>query len=95
MRRVLIAYDIPEDRRRSSLAKTLAGYGDRVQYSVFVADLTPVRIARLRRSIAKVIEPDEDSVLICDLGLADGVEQGRFQYIGQQRVITSSGSFVV
>lgn len=31
----LISYDIPDDRRRVRVAKTLKDYGDRVQYSVF------------------------------------------------------------
>lgn len=95
LRRILIAYDVPQDRRRTRLANVLASYGDRVQYSVFVADLTPVRIARLRRAIGKVIEDDQDSVLICDLGPSIGADGSRFQYIGQQRPITNSDSFVV
>lgn len=95
VRRALIAYDIPQDARRTRLAKLLESYGDRVQYSVFVVDAAPVRIARLRRAMEKVIKPAVDSVLICDLGVARGVESSRFQYVGRQRPITASESFVV
>lgn len=95
VRRLLVAYDIPDDPRRSRLAKVLGSYGDRVQYSVFVVDATPVRIARLRRTIEKVIVLNEDSVLICDLGMARGVEARRFHCLGRQRQVTGTDSFVV
>lgn len=95
VRRLLVAYDIPDDPRRSRLAKVLGSYGDRVQYSVFVVDATPVRIARLRRAVEKMIVLTEDSVLICDLGLARGVESHRFLCLGLQRDVTGADSFVV
>ena len=94
-RRLLIAYDISDDPRRSRLAKVLGSYGDRVQFSVFVVDATPVRIARLRRAIESVIVLSEDSVLICDLGVARGVEAHRFHCLGRQPQVTGADSFVV
>jgi len=36
---ILVSYDIPNDRRRVKIAKTLEDFGDRVQYSVFECDL--------------------------------------------------------
>lgn len=36
----VICYDIASDRLRNRIAKTLEGYGRRVQYSVFECDLT-------------------------------------------------------
>jgi CRISPR-associated protein Cas2 len=42
VRRFLVAYDIPSDRRRERLAKCLERHGDRVQYSVFVIDASPL-----------------------------------------------------
>mgnify|MGYP002748130839 FL=1 len=38
-RRTLIAYDIPDDKRRGRIAKLLLTYGDRIQYSVFIVDI--------------------------------------------------------
>ena len=37
MAAVLVAYDIPDDRRRARVAKVLLRFGPRVQYSVFLA----------------------------------------------------------
>ncbi|WP_297111206.1 CRISPR-associated endonuclease Cas2 [Tessaracoccus sp.] len=58
--RYLIAYDIPSDRRRSQLAKILSGYGDRIQYSVFLVDGARSKLIRLRDRVRNVIQQDED-----------------------------------
>ncbi len=59
---LLVAYDIPDDRRRDRLAKLLARYGRRVQYSVFL--LARGSIEEVRRRVSGVIEPAEDDVRI-------------------------------
>ena len=58
----VISYDIPDDRRRSQLAKVLKGFGTRVQYSVFEAHLNKRQYEELKRAVARLIEPSEDSV---------------------------------
>ncbi|BBX73995.1 CRISPR-associated endonuclease Cas2 [Mycobacterium shinjukuense] len=93
-RRFLIAYDIPDDRRRDRLAKRLERHGDRVQYSVFVVDASPARIARLKNEISTIIVTALDSVLLCDLGLVQNVDHGRFAFIGRSRPIMTSGPIV-
>ena len=68
-RRTLIAYDVPDDRRRARLAKLILSYGDRIQYSVFIVDAAPAKVRRIKDEVQELIDPDEDSVLFCDLGL--------------------------
>lgn len=94
-RRFLVAYDIPDDCRRDRLAKCLERHGDRVQYSVFVVDASPARIARLKSEISAIILAVEDSVLLCDLGLVQSVDQARFTCVGRSRPIMSNGSIIV
>ncbi|WP_199912529.1 MULTISPECIES: CRISPR-associated endonuclease Cas2 [unclassified Actinomyces] len=94
VRRVLVAYDVPSDRRRSRVAKKLLKYGDRIQYSVFVVDATPAKLLRMRAELDEVIDPDEDSVLLCDVGLLASVDAERFSYIGLTRTITPEGPLV-
>lgn len=61
----IVTYDIPDDRRRTRVAKILEDYGDRVQYSVFELLLDgPQRLASLRRRLLKTINPEADSVRI-------------------------------
>ncbi|MDD5035122.1 MAG: CRISPR-associated endonuclease Cas2 [Methylococcaceae bacterium] len=48
----LVAYDISDDKRRSSLHKMLRGYGQPLQKSVFLCHLTPKKAARMRQDLA-------------------------------------------
>jgi len=64
----LAIYDLPDskagNKRRQRLHDLLAGYGTRVQYSVFECFLTAVQFARLRVKLESLIVPAEDSVRI-------------------------------
>jgi len=94
-RRYLIAYDISDDPRRARIAKCLQGYGDRVQYSVFVVDVRPARMVRLRTQLEALIDPRADSVMLCDLGLVARLEARRFEFLGYEAAITPSGPIVL
>lgn len=95
VRRYLVAYDIPQDKRRARIAKFLQGYGDRVQYSVFVIDCSPARRVRMGGGLEDLIIPAEDSILVCDLGPLERAREASFSYIGATRPITEGGSFIV
>lgn len=93
--RYLIAYDVPSDRRRTRLAKILSGYGDRVQFSVFIVDAARAKLVRLREDVKNVIEQDEDSVLLCDLGLLTTLDDRVFSTIGRSRSLTDADALIV
>ena len=93
--RLLIAYDIVDDRRRARVSKVLLSYGDRIQYSVFLADARPVKLARLRRAVVAKLDTLEDSVLFVDLGPLSTVSAKRFTVIGVGRPVTDSASFLM
>lgn len=93
--RYIIAYDIADDRRRDHVAKYLQRYGDRVQFSVFMCELGPVRFLRLNEGIKKMISELEDSILVCDLGTSNSLSEGRLTFIGVSRYITPSTAIVV
>ncbi|MGH9363601.1 MAG: CRISPR-associated endonuclease Cas2 [Thermoanaerobaculia bacterium] len=61
---IVVAYDIPDDRRRTCLAKALEDFGERVQYSVFECRLEPAQIERLSARVVKLIDGEKDSVRI-------------------------------
>ncbi len=93
--RFVVAYDITNDPRRIRVAKTLESYGDRIQYSVFIVDIKPARMVRLRASLARLIDHGTDSVLLCDLGpLAHG-GLTRVSYLGLARTITGQGPLIL
>ncbi len=58
----VIAYDIPSDRRRARVHKTLCGFGRWTQYSLFECHLTDKELLALRSKMDKLLEPEEDSV---------------------------------
>jgi len=65
---ILVSYDIPDDRRRVKIAKTLEDFGERVQYSVFECELEQQHLDRLRNRLGMLVEEDDDSIrfyLLC------------------------------
>lgn len=94
-RRHLIAYDVADDRRRTRIASYLSAHGDRVQYSVFIVDCRPAKLIRLRAQLAKLIEVNEDSILLCDLGQRDRAAVDVMQYLGIRRAITSESPSII
>lgn len=63
----IVCYDIPDDKRRTKLAKCLEGYGDRIQYSVFEVRLDRKLYQEMVNDIANHIETSEDSVYVFQL----------------------------
>ena len=61
---IVVAYDLPDDRRRTRLAHNLKDFGVRVQYSVFECLLEPEQVDALRARITWLIDPAEDQVRI-------------------------------
>ncbi len=68
---LVVSYDIPSNRRRLKIMKTLEGFGTRVQYSVFECNLKPREIDDLRKRLQKLIVDDEDSIRFYFLGAED------------------------
>ena len=60
---VLISYDIPKDKRRLKIMKTLEGFGTRVQYSVFECNLKRAQLIELRKKLY-ALATEQDSVRI-------------------------------
>ena len=87
----VIAYDIPEDKRRTKVAKTLEGYGERMQYSLFECRLDKVRYLQLRSRIEGLIEPEEDEVSFYFLCEAD---VKRIVRLGRRRLLPDTAIFV-
>lgn len=58
----VVAYDIPDDRRRSKVYRTLCGFGTWTQYSLFECFLTRKEMVVLRSRLDHHLEPEEDSV---------------------------------
>ena len=66
----VIAYDIPSDRRRRKVHKTLCGFGQWTQYSLFECYLTKKERLTLGGKLDRLLEPEEDSVRFYPLCMA-------------------------
>lgn len=62
--RYVIAYDISDDRRRARVAKRLESLAERVQGSVFEADLNDKALTRLLEQLVKLIDAEADGVRV-------------------------------
>jgi CRISPR-associated protein Cas2 len=58
----VIAYDIPDDKRRTKVHRLLCGYGQWTQYSLFECWLTRSQELELRLKLAKHLNAQRDSV---------------------------------
>ena len=68
---VVVAYDIPEDKRRTRVMKMLKGYGEHVQESVFECDLEPAVYREMVQRLRGLIRQDRDNVCFYHLCAAD------------------------
>ena len=58
----VVAYDIPNDRRRTRLHNALKNYGTPVQYSLFECLVDAKEAERMKRTVAGLIKPRLDHV---------------------------------
>lgn len=59
----IVSYDIPDDRKRNRVAKTMLNFGTRVQYSVFECIMDNKLLEKMTAKLNKLIS-EEDSVRI-------------------------------
>ena len=81
-RRFLIAYDISDPKRLRRVCKTMEEYGDRLQYSVFICDLSRAELIHARAAVERQMNLTEDSVVIVDLAEP---HTNKITFIGQHR----------
>ncbi len=79
--RVIIIYDIKDDKRRRAYVKILSSYGYRIQYSAFEAYLSHKKYEKLK-FVLKKLEVDEDSVIMYKMNsLCETIHYGDTSYL--------------
>lgn len=69
----IVTYDIADEKRWRRVFKTMNGYGEWIQLSVFQCRLTRRRRAELETRLREVIKAGEDHMLLIDVGPADQI----------------------
>ena len=70
----VISYDISDPKRWRRVFRTMKGYGEWLQLSVFQCRLRRERMAELIELLDGIIRHGKDHVVILDLGPADAVK---------------------
>ncbi|NJM68441.1 MAG: CRISPR-associated endonuclease Cas2 [Acaryochloris sp. RU_4_1] len=89
---VIVAYDIPDDKRRLQLSNFLEGYGRRVQESVFECFMNLDQMRQLHKQTLLKVEPDEDNIRFYWLP-TDGVE--KVLTIGSPLPMTPPDAYII
>jgi CRISPR-associated protein Cas2 len=67
-------------------------YGERLQYSVFICDLSRTELIHARAAVEREMNLGEDSVVIVDLGEP---HTAKFTFVGQRRALPTSGPRII
>lgn len=91
MRRVryLVAYDIGSPARLRRVHRIMRGFGETMQYSVFICDLTSAERLLLVEQLRDVVSTSEDRVVLVTLG--DGGSSEMFWFLGDSLPLPSGG----
>jgi CRISPR-associated protein Cas2 len=89
--RYLVCYDIRDDVRLRRTAKVAEAFGTRLNYSVFLCDLSAVELTRLEAGLHDAVDHRTDSVLIVDLGPVGASSDRRIRWLCGGVTIPESG----
>ena len=64
----LVCYDICDSKRLRFVFKTMKGYGEHWQYSIFFCKLRPIDRIRMQSELEEGMNQKEDKIIIVDLG---------------------------
>lgn len=80
--RYIVAYDIADDRRLRRMYRTMRGFGDPVQLSVFRCDLSPREYVLFEIEVMNVVNLKQDRVVVADLGPVEGRADDAVRHYG-------------
>jgi CRISPR-associated protein Cas2 len=88
----IVSYDVPNDKRRSKVAKILEGFGRRAQYSVFECEIDSEKCDRLEQLLQRQIDPVEDDIRFYPMNRAD---LSRVRLLGKAELQRSRSYYVI
>jgi CRISPR-associated protein Cas2 len=91
----IVTYDISDPRRLRAVFKTMRGWGDHLQLSVFQCDLNPTERVQLEAALSEIINHNQDQVLFADIGLAHGRSRRAIHSLGRTYFLPEDLAIVV
>lgn len=90
--RHLIAYDIRDPARLRRICGLMEAHGERLQYSVFICDLSKTELLHLRAGAEELMDLAVDSVVIVYLG---NLDSNRFTFVGHRTALPEQKDQIV
>jgi CRISPR-associated protein Cas2 len=91
----LVCYDIRNAKRLRRVFKTMKGYGQHWQFSIFFCVLKDIDRVRMQTSLEAEMNLKEDQVLVVDLGANEQDARKAATIIGQSLPQAYPGTVVV
>ena len=91
----IVTYDISDSRRWRRVYRTMRGFGQHMQLSVFQCDLTPTARIQMIAALARAIHHDEDQVLVIDLGPTEARPVKHIESLGRPMATHERGATIV
>lgn len=94
-RRYVVSYDITTDHRLRAIHRVVDGFGDRLQYSVYLCDLDDRERLALEAAVVDIIDHRSDKVCFIDLGVATRRGTECFQFFGVKPTLPRTGDATI
>lgn len=91
----IVSYDISDDKRLRKVFKTMRGWGNHLQYSVFRCELNRREVIELQTALRDIIHHEQDQVMFVDVGPVDGRAAEAISAIGRPYLYPDSHAIVV
>ena len=92
---IIVTYDISDNKRLRKVFIKLRGFGNPVQYSVFVCDLSAKEKALMISELDQIINYKEDSLMIITVGPSDERTERKIEMYGKKVDIEERGAVIV
>ncbi|MFZ4984434.1 MAG: CRISPR-associated endonuclease Cas2 [Blastocatellia bacterium] len=81
--RYIVTYDISDQKRLRRVFRTMKGYGDPLQYSVFQCDLSASERILMVEALSAIINQREDQVMLINIGPAENRGRQSVETLGR------------
>lgn len=93
--RFIVSYDVADQKRLRTVFNLMKGYGDHLQLSVFICELSLKEKAILLWRLEEIINHNEDSIIIAGIGSAESNTHKKLEFIGTHKIISDRRAVIV